>query len=414
MVSYLSFAVLLGILTGLYPSFVISRYRPIDTIGGATRKSKRDLLTKTLVVFQFSMSIVLIAVSVYMYQQMQFVNNMDLGYNHDNAVLIRAGRGTERIFINFKNELEQHKDIENITLFSNQFGKSNSGTTVNFEGNSIDVSYTRIDENFLNTMNIELVMGRNFNPDLITDRAATIIVNEKFVEVFGLQNPVGAVIPQIQSSGIGQSPKIIGVVKDFNFSSLKNEIEPLAFTQSRRNSLNYIIVKISPENVSGALSLLESTWKKVAPEREFRLSFMDDDLNRQYRTEQKWSKIMKYSTYIGIIISMLGLFALAEITTRKRIKEIGVRKVLGSSNIKIINLIFKDFTILLAFAVILSLPLILYVTDSWSSSFAFKINFGFSSFLITIGIAGLITLISVGYQSLKAASTNPVNSLRVE
>jgi len=417
---YILLVVVLGIITGSYPAYVISKYQPIEAISGKIRSSRKSRLTKSLVVFQYGISFILITVTIYMYQQMNYIVNMDLGYNHDNIVVLNTGVSSrnrmvgESLYQAFKTEIISHPNIENATVVSSLFGKGSSGTDVTIDQKTTSIFVTRIDEDFLTTMDINLLEGRNFDPDLASDVNNAIIVNDTFVKTFKIENPVNNNFPYIKSGRLPNNPKIVGVVKDFNFLSLKNQIQPVILTLNPLNPIYYIVVKISPEYVSESLALLESIWKKVAPERAFQMSFMSDDLNRQYRNEHRFSKIISYSAIMGIIISSLGLFALAEFTTRKRRKEIGIRKVLGSSNNKILYLIFKDFILLIFIASAISLPFISKFTDQWARLFAINTNFGLSSILIALGITIFITFVSIGYQALKAARENPVKVLSVE
>jgi putative ABC transport system permease protein len=326
----------------------------------------------------------------------------------------------------FRQELANNESVLGVAGSSNTFASQWAAMGFASEdGTYRDFFQQTVDYDYLKTMGIALLMGRNFSPEFGTDSSEAIIVNEAMVKYFNWDSPLGQRLP-------GQKfppHRVIGVVKDFNFQSLQNEIAPLVLTLDPTTVLrginditvsvspravNFINIRLAPENISATVELLKGTWQKVAPNQPFVFSFLDDDVEQQYREEERWGKIIGYASGLAILIACMGLFGLAALTAAKRTKEIGVRKVLGASVTRIVILFSKDFTglVLIAFAV--AAPLAFYFTNRWLQSFAYRIDIGWWIFALAGGLALFIALVTVSTQAVKAALANPVESLRYE
>ncbi|MCH8981017.1 FtsX-like permease family protein, partial [candidate division KSB1 bacterium] len=292
---------------------------------------------------------------------------------------------------------------------------TNAGSYENFWFNPVDFD-------FIELMGMKIVQGRNFSRQHATDRQQAVIINEAFVKEFGLKNPVGGQLP-------GKFPEhsIIGVVKDFNFRSLHESVEPLVLSinpgtvfrgasdvNSASDGIPKIAVKIRGEDISGTLAALRGTWLNLFPDIPFNYSFLDERVERQYRAEERWQKIVSHSSTFAIVIACLGLFGLASLAVTRRTKEIGVRKILGATAANVMFILSKEFTVIVLIAILVAWPAAYLVMNSWLQDFAYRIDIGFEMFIFAGLFAFGIALITVSYHSIKATFTNPVDALRYE
>ena len=275
-----------------------------------------------------------------------------------------------------------------------------------------DIKYVVADENFIPTYGIKIVAGRNFSKDYGMD-TSSFLINETAVKALGLKSDEDAIGKQFEYGG--QKGAIAGVFNDFNFESLHQRIIPLVLYESRSNASNYNNISIKTSgNVSSAIALIESTWKKYLPEIPFEYQFLDDRYAKLYQAEDRQSSIFTIFSCIAIFIACLGLFGLSAFTISQRVKEIGVRKVLGASTGNIVRLISKDFLLLVVIAAVIAFPVAWYVMEHWLQDFAYRIHIGWWVFILAAVIALLIAFATISFQAIKAATTNPVNSLRSE
>jgi putative ABC transport system permease protein len=429
LLAFTGLALVVGLIAGSYPALVLSRMPPAIVIKGETQIRSARFFWRGLVILQFSLSILLIIGTLVMANQLHYLRTKDLGFNREQVVVIRNNspqREGAMLLERFRQELANNESVLGVAGSSNAFASqwaamgfaSEDGTYRNFFQQTVDYDY-------LKTMGIALLMGRNFSPEFGTDSSEAIIVNEAMVKYFNWDSPLGQRLP-------GQKfppHRVIGVVKDFNFQSLQNEIAPLVLTLDPTTVLrgindisiavspravNFINVRLEPKNISAAVELLKGTWQKLAPNQPFVFSFLDDDVEQQYREEERWGKIIGYASGLAILIACMGLFGLAALTAAKRTKEIGVRKVLGASVTRIVILFSKDFAglVLIAFAV--AAPLAFYFTNRWLQSFAYRIDVGWWIFALAGGLALFIALVTVSTQAIKAALANPIESLRYQ
>jgi len=410
----------LGILSGLYPAFFMSRFIPVKVLkGNGSSESKGGGIRSALVVFQFSISVFLIVSTLVVFQQIQFIQNKDLGYTKDRVLIIEdvdaAGNKSET----FKQEISQLTQVESSTLSSffptpsNRNGNSFFTEESLEQGKAIQMQQWRIDYDYLSTFDLELVAGRDFDQKFGAD-SLSIIINEAAVAVMQLK-PEEALGLRVTNDLGEENPRmysIIGVVKDFHFESLRENISALSFTIG--NNSNALAVKIKAGDYSNTISNIQEKWASTAPGQPFNYYFLDDAFNRTFETEQRLGSIFSVFTILSILIACLGLFGLAAFSAEKRRKEIGIRKVLGASVAQITYKLSIDFLKLVLIAILISVPLAWYAMNRWLEDFTYRIEIGIGIFILAIFLAILISILTVSYQSIKAAIVNPIKSLRSE
>jgi predicted permease len=400
-----------GLLAGSYPALYLSKFNPLSVLKGTFSTSVAEVVSrKGLVVFQFSLSTILIVSVVVIYQQIQFIQNTDTGYNKNNIFRFSAEgniHGKKEAFIA---ELKNIPGVANASSTHHKMvGRGYSHSGMEWEGqdpnNDIFFEAFEVDYDFVETMGMKMKEGRSFSKNFGTD-SAKIVLNETAVKVMGLKEPVGKTIRKS-----GKDMQVIGVVKDFHFESLHEPIKPGYMFLEPGNT---IVASVQSNNQRQTIAAIERLYDKYNPGFPFTFNFLDEAYQKQYDLETRVSALSRYFAGLAIVISCLGLFGLAAFTAQKRRKEIGVRKVIGASVVNITTMLSKDFLRLIFISLAIAFPVSWWLMRNWLQSFAYRIHLTPYIFIIA-GIAViLITLVTVSFQSIKAAMANPVKSLRTE
>jgi putative ABC transport system permease protein len=411
--------IVVGVIAGIYPAVVLTSFNPVKALRAKKASGKGFSFRKALVVAQFSISIVLIIGTGVAIQQLNFLQNDEVGFTKDHIVMIPVIRTPmAQKYESYVNEALKHTDIHSITAVEEILGAKYQGANYQFEGMKASSLFSRLNvrHDFLKTFQIPLIAGRDYSRDITTDDSLALVVNETLVKGFGW-TPEEALTKYFD---IGPyRGRIVGVTKDFNFSSKHEPIGPIVlplntFPGAFNLFIKYMAVRISPTNTQESIQTLEKLWKSMLPGRPFEYFFLDNELTNLYKAEANLSKVAGTFSGLAIVVACLGLFGLASFNAEQRKKEIGIRKVLGSSVSQIIFLIFSDYSKLLLAAIIIGCPVAYFALDRWLSTFAYRIDIPFFVFFIASGLTVLVALLTVSYKSFSAARSNPADSLKHE
>ncbi len=398
--------------TGSYPSLVLSAFQPVKALYSREKLMGKNYLTKSLIVLQFALAVFLIIGTIAIHSQMNFLLHADLGYDSRNLVRIDipVSKSSDRLPELFKNELEGKPGIVNVA--AKNAGRRTSGVKV--DGKTIDIEMGKVNESFLPVFRIPILAGRNFSPDFPSDSSYSVIVNESFVKEAGwnLDVAVGKTVNYLDDTK--PAATVVGVIKDYHFASLKEKITPQLLTMEPTFNYGQLWVKISAEDTPATLALLRDTYGELVRYFPYTYHFMDDLHAKNYEAEAKWKQIIAFASGLFIIISCMGLFGLVMLSAGQRTKEIGIRKVLGASVSKIMLMLSKEFVLLVSIAFVVASPIGYYVVDGWLQGFAYRISMGWWMFFSGGAMVMAIALATMGFQAIKAATGNPVNSLKSE
>ncbi|SDT63398.1 putative ABC transport system permease protein [Mucilaginibacter mallensis] len=403
-----------GLLAGSYPAVVLSNFKPVEVLKNKIRIGGSNLFTKSLVTFQFVLSIILIVATTVILQQTKYLINKNPGFNKDNVIAIDASQvDPNKIFPSFKQAVLDYPGIMGVTSAMAGLGAGNDLLGYSDPGGSgISAAINGVDPDYIKVLGMQLLAGRNFEPIGANDTVKRIIINETMMRAFKwtAQNAVGQTIKNFQ----GRTAHVIGVVKNFNYRPLSEGVKNQVFETSADKGYTHFYVRINPGNPSPALRVIQKAWNSVAPGIPMKYTFLDDDVNNYYNSEQRWSNMVGWASGISIFLACLGLLGLTALAAINRIKEIGIRKVLGASVINITNLLLSDFLKLILVAFAIASPLAWYFMHKWLQDYANRINISWTIFLLAGGFTIAIAVITISFQAIKAAIANPVESLRAE
>lgn len=415
---FISFLILFvggfSFLSGIYPSAMLSKFLPARVLKSGNSGRKKSLLRYGLIVFQFSVSIILIVSTLVISQQLNFIQNKRLGYTEDQVIIVKAEDGLDGKFNVFKDEFKRNPSILGITYTGSPLpvpNNSNIGMYLSPADSAADNNNTlSVGTDFLETMEIELLKGHSLDKytNLRELDFFPVLINETAMREFGWQeNPLGKTF-----QGFSPTATVVGVFSDFHYQSLKTEIQPLVLM--RLSGPRNVMLRVKTEDIQKTLAEIRQVWEKVGPGTPFVYSFLDEDYKSLYLAEDKLATLFNYFTSLAIIIACLGLFGLSTFAAQRRTKEIGIRKVLGASVSNIVTLLSKDFILLVLIAFVIAMPIAWYAMNQWLTDFAYRIEIGAGIFVLA-GLAALtIALLTVSWQSVRAALANPVESLRSE
>ncbi len=418
MTSLIGIMLFTGIVAGSYPAFYLSGFNPVNVLKGKlAARGGSVFFRKSLVVTQFALSIFMLVSTLIVFDQLRFLRNKDLGFDKEQVLRVRlSGRGQFQKSQLLVDQIKRSSKVESVGMANSSPGQGIGKALFQVEdgeGKMVQrgVDLFESDFDFVKTMGMKIVQGRDFSKDVASDTTYAVLANESMVKRMGWKDPIGKRF----TGGDNFEKRVVGVVKDYHQNSLYDPIEPLIILLGTRNN-NFVFVRTTSGDVQESIAAVEKSWKEVFPGQTFQYSFLDEDFDSQYRADQKRSQIFTTFSILTIMIACLGLLGLSAFTTAQRTKEVGVRKVMGASVNNLVVLVSTEFFLLVMMGLVLAFPAAWFFTDNWLEHFAFRIELKdeWLTFIVCGILAFMITLITVGYHVIRAALANPVKSLRQE
>ncbi len=397
-----------GFAAGLYPALILSGFDPVQTLYHRVKLTGKNWPAKSLIVVQFAVAGLLIICTFFIYEQFHYLTHTALGYNDQNIVVVEGSWDAGKNFADlFKAELIKNPDIQKVAVHNS----GRQGTMAKVDGQDIQFDYDHIDDQYLTTLQIPIIKGRNFSADFMSDSTHSVLVNESFAREAGWKNPIGKTVDLFWRN---RKLTVVGLVKDYHFRSLKEKIGPQIFSTEPEGNSSQFNIRINPNNTPKTLHFIETTFKRLAPFYPFSYQFKDDSNRREYEGEEKWKQIILFSAILTIFISCIGLLGLTALSAEQRTKEIGIRKVLGASVNSIVQLLTGNFLKLVLLANIIAFPIGWWAVHKWLENFAYHIPVHWWEFGIAAFITILIAMITISFNAMKAAAVNPAKNLRTE
>jgi len=405
---YITVFVMTGLLAGFYPAAVLSNYNPIKTLYNRFSLAGKDYLQKSLVIFQFTLASFLIIGTLAIFLQVNYLSTQNLGYDDSNLITVKKSQLTRSETALFKQILMNNHDITAVAPGNAGY---NNNTVRLSEGKHINVVIGTIDASYLPLLQVPVVAGRNFSPDFPSDSTQSVLVNEAFVQQAGWKQPLHQ---QVTSFENNKTYTVTGVVRNYHFKPLTQQIAPQIFTMNPGNNYGMVYIKIKPGTETASLQYIANTFRNLFPLSPFAYNFKQAQNEQSYAAEARWKQIILFSAILTIFISCIGLFGLSVLSAEKRTKEIGIRKVLGASVASIVSILSADFLKLIFISLIVSIPLAWLATAKWLENYPYRIGLSWWLFASSGLLVILIALITISFQSIKSAVANPVKSLRTE
>ncbi|MBX7152037.1 ABC transporter permease [bacterium] len=418
LVYFAVFSLLVGCVAGLFPALFLSKFQPAHILKQNVMDSQTigvRGLKKTLLVLQFVISTILIIGSSIVYKQLEFIQNKDIGLDKEQVLIIPASQIAQPDYNTFKNILSQNPAVSNVSASLTIPSERVMIELLRPEAAEKPEYALRVivsDFNFVETFGMRMAEGRSFSTAFPSDSLGAFLINEKAKALFGYTDPVGK---NVEFPGFQRSGKIVGVVKDFNFASLHNDVEPAAIHLNPVSNLySYISVRLTANSIQETLQFIGKTWESLRPNVPFEYYFLDDSFAALYQSEMKLQALVRIFTLMAVVIACLGLFGLVSLTVEQRTKEIGIRKVLGAGIHDILFLVSKDFLFYVIIANMIAWPLIYYVMYRWLENFSYRVDIPWSVFVATLGLSLFLALVTISYRVVKAAVVNPIHSIKYE